>query len=46
MHPFLAADYQMARHADLLREAAAYRAAAAHRPRGTRRGLLRRRRTA
>jgi hypothetical protein len=46
MHVLLPYEYARIRHADLLREARAYRAAAAYRPRRTRRGPLARRRAA
>jgi hypothetical protein len=46
MHPPFNAEYVVLRHADLLRDAEAYRAATAHHPRRTRRRLTARRRTA
>ncbi len=42
MHPFLTAELLRMRHAELLRDAEAYRAVAAHRPRRSRRRLPRR----
>jgi hypothetical protein len=42
MHPLFTAELLRMRHADLLRDAEAYRAVVAHRPRRTRRLLARR----
>jgi hypothetical protein len=46
MQPYFIPEYVRLRHADLLRDAEAYRAATAHRPRRPRRLLTARRRTA
>jgi hypothetical protein len=46
MHPQFIAEYVRLHHADLLRDAEAYRAASAHHPRRPRRRLTARRRTA